>query len=86
LVTTIFEDNTACIEQVSYGFIKADRVKHINPHIFGYIQDLTKTEQIEVKKIALADNIAALLTKALPTPQHRKLISVAGMRTLTELE
>ena len=42
--TTIFEDNVACIKQVSSGFIKADRVKHINPHLFGYIQDLTETK------------------------------------------
>jgi len=38
---TMYEDNAACIEQVSTGFIKADRVKHISPQIFGYIQDLT---------------------------------------------
>jgi hypothetical protein len=84
--TTIFEDNTACIEQVSSGFIKADRVKHISPHLFGYTQDLVETKQIEVKKIASANNIADVLTKALPTPQHRKLIIAAGMRILTELE
>ena len=27
--TVIFEDNTDCIEQVSEGFIKEDRTKHI---------------------------------------------------------
>ena len=84
--TTIFEDNAACIEQVSFGFIKADRVKHISPHLFGYTQDLTETKQIEIKKIASTNNIADVLTKALPTPQHHKLIIAAGMRTLTELE
>ena len=84
--TTIFEDNAACIDQVSSGFIKADRVKHISPHIFGYTQDLTESNQIEVKKIASAENVADFLTKALPTHQHRKLITAAGMRTLTELE
>ena len=83
---TIFEDNAACIEQVSSGFIKADRVKHISPHLFGYTQDLMETKQIEVKKIASADNIVDVLTKALPAHQHRKLIIAAGMRTLTELE
>jgi hypothetical protein len=42
--TTILEDNyAACIEQVSSGFINADRVKHISPHLFGYTQDLTET-------------------------------------------
>jgi hypothetical protein len=84
--TTIFEDNAACIEQVSSGFIKANRVKHISLHLFGYTQDLVETKQIEVKKIASANNIADFLIKALPAPQHRKLIIAAGMRTLTELE
>ena len=81
----IFEDNAVCIEQVSSIFIKTDCVKHISPHLFGYTQDLTKTKQIKVKKIASANNIADILTKALPAPQHHKLIIAASMRTLTEL-
>ncbi len=68
--TIIFEDNAACIDQVSSGFIKADCVKHIYPHIFGYTQDLSESNQIEVKKIASVKNIADFLTKALPTHQH----------------
>lgn len=83
--TTIFEDNAACIEQVSSGFIKADRVKHISPYLFSYTQDLTDSNQIAIRKVASADNIADVLTKALPAPQHRKLIAAAGMRTLAEL-
>ena len=31
--TVIFEDNTGCIEQVSGGFIKGDRTKHIAPKL-----------------------------------------------------
>ena len=82
---TMFEDNAACIEQVSSGFIKADRVKHISPHLFSYTQDLIEAKQIQPRKIASAQNIADMLTKALPAHQHRKLIKAAGMRTLTEL-
>jgi hypothetical protein len=84
--TIIFEDNAACIDQISSGFIKADRIKHISPHIFGFTQDLVKNQQIAVKKVASTDNIADFLTKALPAHQHQKLIFSAGMRTLTELE
>lgn len=84
--TIIFEDNAACIDQIASGFIKADRIKHISPHIFGFTQDLVENRQIEVKKVASTDNIADFLTKALPAHQHRKLIIAAGMRTLTELE
>ena len=74
------------MEQVSSGFIKSDRVKHLSLYLFGYIQDLTETKQIEVKNIASAGNIAEILTKALPAPQHRELIIAAGIRTLTELQ
>ena len=84
--TTIFEDNAAGIKQHSSIFIKAHRVKHINPHLFGYTQDLMETKQIEIMKIASADNIADVLTKALPAPQHRTLIIAVGMRTLTFLK
>lgn len=34
--TFVFEDNSACIRQMSSDFIKADRTKHISPHIFNY--------------------------------------------------
>ena len=34
--TIIFEDNAACVAQVSEGFIKSNRVKHIPPQLFGY--------------------------------------------------
>jgi hypothetical protein len=38
--TTIYEDNSACVRQMAAGFIKADRTKHVSPHIFGFSQDL----------------------------------------------
>ena len=43
--TVIFKDNAACINQMNMGFIKADRVKHISPHIFGFTQDLIESNQ-----------------------------------------
>jgi len=32
--TLIFEDNSACITQVSKGYIKGDKTKHIIPKLF----------------------------------------------------
>ena len=81
----IFEDNAACIEQVTSGFIKSDRVKHINPQIFGYTQELTNTGQIEIRKVVSMENVADVLTKALPAPQHKKLIAAASMKSWAEL-
>ena len=33
-LTTLFEDNTACIAQIIGGYIKGDRIKHISPKFF----------------------------------------------------
>jgi hypothetical protein len=83
--TVIFEDNAACVAQVSEGFIKSDRVKHIPPEILGYTQELIQTKQVDVKKIESSHNIADMLTKALPAHTHKRLIRDAGMRLLHEL-
>jgi hypothetical protein len=83
--TIIYEDNYACVIQMSSGFIKADRTKHINPHIFGFTQDLVDRKQLEIKKIESENNIADMLTKALPAYKHKNLIHVVGLRSLHEL-
>jgi len=83
--TVIFEDNAACINQMNTGFIKADRVKHISPHIFGFAQALVETKHIEIKKIESENNIADILTKTLPAYKHKKLVEEAEMRTLHQL-
>ena len=46
--TTIYEDNSACIRQMSSRFIKVDRTKHISPHIFGFTQDLIDQGQLVI--------------------------------------
>ena len=38
--TVVFEDNSACVRQMASSFIKANRTKHVSPHIFGFSQDL----------------------------------------------
>ena len=48
------------------GFIKADWTKHISPHILAFSQDLVDKGQIEIRKIESENNIADMLTKALP--------------------
>ena len=83
--TIIFEDNAACVAQVSEGFIKSDRVKHIPPQIFGYTQELIQTKQIEVQKVESSQNLADILTKALPAHTHKRLLFQAGMRSLHEI-
>lgn len=72
--TTIYKDNSACVRQMSSGFIKADRTKHISPHIFGFTQDLIDHGQLVIQKIESENKIADMLTKALPAYKHKKLI------------
>jgi hypothetical protein len=62
---------------MNMAFIKADRVKHISPHIFGFTQDLIESNQIEIRKIESENNIADMLTKALPAYKHKKLVEKA---------
>lgn len=47
--TIIYEDNASCVRQMQSGFIKADRTKHISPHIFTFSQDLVDKGQIEIR-------------------------------------
>lgn len=84
--TIIFEDNAAAVAQVAQGFIKADRVKHISPILFGFMQDLVETHQVTVTKIESANNISDMLTKALPAYKHRELVHKAGMKSLQDLQ
>ena len=67
------------------GFIKADRTKHVSPHIFGFTQDLIDQKQLSIVKIESENNIADMLSKALPAYKHRELVHATGLRTLQEL-
>ena len=40
--TILYEDNAACVNQLAAGFIKADRIKHIDLQIFSFTQDLAQ--------------------------------------------
>lgn len=57
---------------MSPGFIEADRTKHISLHIFGFTQDLIDRKQLDIKKIKSGNNVADMLTKALPAYKHKK--------------
>ena len=83
--TVIHKDNSACVSQVAAGFIKADRIKHVDPQIFSFTQDLIQSRKLQVNKIDSANNIADMLTKALSAYTHKRLVHAAGMRSYSEL-
>ena len=67
------------------GFIKADRIKHVDPQIFSFTHDLIQSRQLHVNKIESANNIADMLTKALLAYMHKRLVHAAGMCSYSEL-
>ncbi|RVW79791.1 Retrovirus-related Pol polyprotein from transposon TNT 1-94 [Vitis vinifera] len=84
-LTILFEDNVACITQITGGYIKRDRTKHISPKFF-YTHELQKSGEIDVQQIRSSDNLADLFTKSLPTSTFKKLIHRIGMRQLKDID
>ncbi|TPX30019.1 DNA-directed DNA polymerase [Synchytrium microbalum] len=83
--TVIFEDNSACIKQITSGFIKSDATKHVSPK-FYYTTELIDQGEIEVRPISSTDNLADLFTKTLAAPRHLELCHKIGLRSLCELQ
>lgn len=79
--TILFEDNTACIEQLKEGYIKGDRTKHISSKFF-FTHDLQKNGDIKVQQIRSSDNLADLFTKSLPTLTLEKIVYKIGIHRL----
>ncbi|KAJ9561483.1 hypothetical protein OSB04_006643 [Centaurea solstitialis] len=83
--TLVYEDNTACIEQLKQGYVKGDMTKHISPKLL-YTHDLQQTGDIDVHQIRSTENLADLFTKALPTSSFEKLVYKIGKRRLREVK
>ncbi|XP_021757875.1 uncharacterized protein LOC110722893 [Chenopodium quinoa] len=83
--TILYEDNAACIAQLKEGYIKGDRTKHILPKFF-ITHDLQNNGDINVLQIRSSENLAYLLTKALPTAIFKKLAYGIGLRRLKDLK
>ena len=64
--TILFEDNIACITQITEGHIKGNKTKHISPKFF-YTYELQKSCEIDMQQIHSSDNLADLFTKSLST-------------------
>jgi hypothetical protein len=82
--TTMYEDNAACIRQISSGFVKGDKTKHIAPKFF-YTSEINGTE-IEVTKIASEDNLADIFTKSLGSNLHWHFVPLLGLRRLSNMD
>jgi hypothetical protein len=77
------QSNDACVEQVSKGFSKGDRIKHIAPKFFFTHEQQGDT--IQVQSIAEKDNHADMFTKALPPALHQIHCEGIGLKRLSRL-
>ena len=83
-LTTLFEDNDACIVQIKRGYIKRDRIKHIFSKFF-YTHELQKSAEIDIHQICSSDNLADLFVKSLLTSTFKKLIYKIEMCQLKDI-
>ena len=83
--TILFEDNVACIAQITEGYSKRDRTKLISLKFF-YTNELQKSGEIDVQQIRSSDNLANLFTKSLLISTFKKLIHMIGMRQLKDID
>lgn len=82
--TVIYEDNTACITQVSEGFIKGDRTKHLSPKLF-FTYDHQKEGRIDIQQVRSCDNLADLFTKSLLSKKFEELVHNIGIHRLQDI-
>ena len=78
--TVMFEDNQSTISMVNNPQYHG-RTKHVDIK-FHFIQELSKTETVQIKYCCSDDMIADMLTKGLPREQFIKLRELSGVREL----
>ena len=83
--TILFEDNVACIAQITWGYIQGDRTKHILPKFFC-THELQKNGEIDMQQIRSSDNLTDLFTKSLSTSTFKKLIYKIGMHQPKDID
>ena len=82
--TILYEDNVACVTQMSNEYVKGNLTKHIAPKFF-YPHELQKNGVIIIEKVRSRDNLTDLFTKSLPTSTFEKYIHGIGMCMLGRL-
>jgi hypothetical protein len=78
------EDNQSTIA-IANNPIHHQRVKHLDVKAH-FLRDHIEKGDVELVYCPTEDQIADLLTKALPASQHWKLLSLMGMRSESDLD
>ena len=73
----LFEDNVACIVQITEDYIKRDRTKHISPKFF-YTHELQKSGEIDVQQYTQVISLS--------TSTFKKLIHKIEMHQLKDID
>lgn len=79
----MFEDNQSCIKLLHRPEHK--RLKHVDVK-FNFVRDLAEKKVIDVQYINTKEQVADILTKALPKDQHVKLRMKLGVHEMEEKE
>ncbi|KAJ0397431.1 hypothetical protein ATCC90586_003607 [Pythium insidiosum] len=60
------------------------RAKHIDMR-YHFVRDAIESGELETKYVRSKDQLADFMTKAMPTPQFKKLVQLAGIRDDSEM-
>ena len=82
--TVVHQDNMSTMA-IAMNPIQHQRVKHMDIRVH-HIRDHLDKQDIKLVYCPTEDMIGDILTKALPGPQHRKLTSLLGLRSLAALK
>ena len=77
IMPTLYVDNSAAVK-LSYNPEQHKRTKHIERRYF-YVRELVTMNKIQVLQISTNDQLADLLTKALPLPRMQALLRKMGV-------
>jgi len=83
-LTTIYEDNSACITQLKEGYIKGDKKSIFLPKFF-FTHDLQRNGDVEIQNICSCENLANLITKSLQRRTFEQLVHKIGLRHLNDI-
>lgn len=77
MMPTLYVDNAAAVK-LSYNPEQHKRTKHVERRHF-YVRELVTMNKIEVLQISTNDQLADMLTKALPSPRLKALLKRMGV-------
>jgi len=80
--TIIFCDNQAAISISKQGSFHG-RTKHIELR-FHWLRDQVEAKKLELEYVSTEDNVADLMTKAVPKDKHKRMVELIGLKEVPQ--